>query len=716
MDASSALHPTDQTLGSYGLGRLDDRSAEAVNKHLEECPDCRQRVAETSADSFLDRVRDAQKGAGASLFGASQLVGTHGYQGSKSIAPPPADSLPPGLAEHPDYEIKRELGRGGMGVVYLAHNKLMGRDEVLKVMGRQIMERPGVLDRFLREIRAVAKLRHPNIVTAYHATRLGEGIIFAMEYVEGLDLSKLVKAKGPLPVAHAANFIYQAALGLQHAHEEELVHRDIKPHNLMLSRKGEKATVKVLDFGLAKVVREAKVDGGLTHEGQALGTPDYIAPEQILDAQSADIRADIYSLGGTLYYLLSGRPPFQAKSLYDIYQAHISRDADPLNFVRPEVPSELAALVAKMMAKDPARRFQTPLQVALALTPFFKKANSAFKSTRADVSLAGAVAAPTVAEEVAGVPRKAAGTAVAESPWQSLIEIRESEKPAVPSLDPGQRPPWQRWPIVLAGSLFGLIALGVIIITIRDKSGRETKISLPDDSSVKIEVPRENVPSKPRERARGVEGDNDGPASVAGEAGNPPVGKPPVPRAKGAWVSLFNGKDLTGWKVARPGMDDWKVANGILEGRRSGKDGVPAVLDTERQTFANFRLRITYRFPKDGRWHVSVRHSVLEDVDVSRGYTVSAEGGVVEFNHHRLGAKFPSKPLVQHVVPTEVNTWHVLVVEAVGNTISTSLNGTKVTEYRDDVNWYSAGDIRLFCNPISTIQIQQIMIEELPGT
>ena len=154
-----------------------------------------------------------------------------------------------------------------MGVVYLAHNTLMGRDEVLKVMGRQIMERPGVLDRFLREIRAVARLRHPNIVTAYHASRLGESIVFAMEYVEGLDLSKMVKAQGPLPVAHACYFVYQAALGLQHAHEEGLVHRDIKPGNLMLARKGDKATVKILDFGLAKATREEKVDGGADPRG-----------------------------------------------------------------------------------------------------------------------------------------------------------------------------------------------------------------------------------------------------------------------------------------------------------------------------------------------------------------------------------------------------------------------------------------------------------------
>jgi serine/threonine protein kinase len=131
----------------------------------------------------------------------------------------------------------------------------------------------------------------------------------------------------------------------------------------------------------------------LTSEGQALGTPDFIAPEQIVDAPSADIRADIYSLGGTLYYLLTGRPPFKANSLYDMFQAHISRDADPLNLVRPEVPVELAALVAKMMAKDPARRFQTPGEVAKALTPFFKKGNAAFKSPKADISQADSLSA-----------------------------------------------------------------------------------------------------------------------------------------------------------------------------------------------------------------------------------------------------------------------------------------------------------------------------------
>src|SRR5207248_4796127 len=142
---------------------------------------------------------------------------------------------------------------------------------------------------------------------------------------------ELVQARGPLAVAHACHFAYQAALGLQYAHEQGMVHRDIKPSNLIVARQGKRAVVKILDFGLAKATREGPVEGGLTHEGQMLGTPDFIAPEQIADARRADIRADIYSLGCTLYCLLTGRPPFPGNSLYEILQAHHSMEALPLN-------------------------------------------------------------------------------------------------------------------------------------------------------------------------------------------------------------------------------------------------------------------------------------------------------------------------------------------------------------------------------------------------
>jgi serine/threonine protein kinase len=376
MGATAAVHPADPTLQAYGLGKLDDFSSKSVSQHLEGCEFCTRRVAELSSDEFLGRLQQAQVMPDKGASGWSPSVSSTEGAARPVVPPPSADTLPPELVDHPDWEIIRELGRGGMGVVYLARNKLMGRQEVLKVVGRQLIERPGVGDRFLREIQSAARLQHVNIVTAYSAMRLGPSLVLSMEYVKGFDLAKIVKSEGPLSVAFASHFVHQAALGLQHAHERGMVHRDIKPANLIVAREGKKSVVKVLDFGLAKVTSEGQGDSNLTREGQMLGTPDYIAPEQIRDAQSADIRADIYSLGCTLYYLLTGGPPFRGDHLWDVYQAHISMNASPLNLVRPEVPVELAAVVAKMMAKEPARRFQAPAEVARALTPFFKPAAS----------------------------------------------------------------------------------------------------------------------------------------------------------------------------------------------------------------------------------------------------------------------------------------------------------------------------------------------------
>ena len=339
MGATAAVHLNDPILQAYSLGKLDDASAESVNQHLSSCSECQRRVAEMSSDSLLGRLRGAQGEPAISATENLQFGGSAVGDGAAiSAAPPPADTLPPGLADHPDYEILRELGRGGMGVVYLARNKLMGRLEVLKVVGGHLVERPGVRDRFLREVQSAARLHHTNIVAAYSALRLGDGLVLAMEYVEGLDLQKMVKTKGPLPVAHACYFIHQAALGLQHAHERGMVHRDIKPANLILAPEGKKAVVKVLDFGLAKVSSEGQADSGLTREGQMLGTPDYIAPEQIRNAQSADIRADIYSLGCTFYYLLTGGPPFRGEHLWDVYQAHFSMDAGAAEPCPPRSP------------------------------------------------------------------------------------------------------------------------------------------------------------------------------------------------------------------------------------------------------------------------------------------------------------------------------------------------------------------------------------------
>jgi len=475
MDASGALHPTDRTLRAYGLGKLGVSSAEAVNKHLESCAACRRRVAEITSDTFLGRLRDAQDRPELYVPVVSATSGLSMLDAGVGSTPAAtAGSLAAGLADHPDYEILRELAHGGMGTVYLAQNRLMGRLEVLKVVSSHLLNRRGVLDRFLAEIRNAARLHHPNVVTAYSALRMGDNLVLAMEYVEGLDLARIVKAKGPLPLTHACNYVHQAALALQHAHDHGMVHRDIKPSNLMLCRQGNRAVIKVLDFGLAKVSRESPIDGGLTQEGQMLGSPDYIAPEQISDARQADIRADVYSLGCTCYYLISGSPPFAGTSLYDILRAHHSDYAPALNLAHPEVPVELAALVAKMMAKEPERRFQEPKDVAQAIAPFFK--STALGPGRSSVDLSGLhppvstpIAAPSPAvppSATTNVPRasgKPVATARPGSPREiptELLDLQHDSDVVVPTLasQPSWRGPRRRLAIITAG------VLGILIV------------------------------------------------------------------------------------------------------------------------------------------------------------------------------------------------------------------------------------------------------------
>jgi serine/threonine protein kinase len=380
MESRHVSHPSADVLQAFGLGKLDDASAEVVASHLDDCADCRQAVAAQSGDSFIARLRQAH--GQHSTCPPGQSLSETGHSGHAARSSPQATPSPnptplPELANHSQYEIVRELGRGGMGVVYLAYNHLLARQEVLKVVNKELIERGGGKARFLREMQSAAALSHPNVVKAHTALQLGELLVFAMEYVEGQDLDKVVKdrlekGRGLLPVPNACYYVQQAALGLQHAFEKNMVHRDIKPQNLILAREGKKHVVKILDFGLAKVMREKGGDGGLTGTGEMLGTPAYIAPEQMRDAAHADIRADIYSLGCTLYHLLTGAPPFKGTSVYEVLRHHELTDARSVHLVRPEVPEELAVVVQKMMAKKPAERYQTPVEVAKALTPFIK--------------------------------------------------------------------------------------------------------------------------------------------------------------------------------------------------------------------------------------------------------------------------------------------------------------------------------------------------------
>jgi eukaryotic-like serine/threonine-protein kinase len=291
------------------------------------------------------------------------------------------------------YLLLERLGEGGAGQVFKARHQKLNRIAALKLIHRELLADAEVVGRFYREIEVVSRLDHPNVVHAYDAGPVASGPatpathFLAMEYIEGTDLAKLVKQGGPLPVMQACEYIRQAALGLQHAHEKGLVHRDVKPHNLIMALR--EGLIKVADLGLARLPRagneevtaaltNGKSGSSLTPVGAVLmGTADYLAPEQALDFHATDIRADIYSLGCTLYYLLAGQPPFKASTLAEKLVKHQQVEPPALQEFRPDVPAELGRIVRKMLAKRPQDRYQTPAEVALALAPLAGKSSGA---------------------------------------------------------------------------------------------------------------------------------------------------------------------------------------------------------------------------------------------------------------------------------------------------------------------------------------------------
>ena len=278
------------------------------------------------------------------------------------------------------YIVLDRIGEGAMGQVYKARHQHMNRLVALKVIRKEKLGNPEAVRRFYQEVQAAAQLAHPNIVLAFDAGQAGATHFLAMEYVDGTDLGQLVRESGPLPVARACEYIRQAALGLQHAFERGLIHRDIKPHNLLVARPPASADktgngtagtlVKILDMGLARLQAGGDHDSALTQEGVVMGTPDYLAPEQATNARNADIRSDLYSLGCTFYYLLTGKAPFHGGALTEILLRHQMDAPPPLDQLRPDVPPALAAVVSRLLAKNPADRFQAPVELAEALAPF----------------------------------------------------------------------------------------------------------------------------------------------------------------------------------------------------------------------------------------------------------------------------------------------------------------------------------------------------------
>lgn len=294
------------------------------------------------------------------------------------------------------YHVLDRLGQGGLSSVFHARHSIHEWEVALKVIQPEVIANAEGRRQFLSEMEAMARLEHPNIVQFCDADEVGETFYYAMEYVEGTDLGKYVRLTGQLPVAEACDYIRQTALGLQHAHERNLVHRDIKPVNLYLThlnspnrepvdrfarakpepQKKAQALIKILDWGLASLRSPRGMAGEQMIEHLAkgvIGTADYLSPEQARNAQAVDIRGDIYSLGCTFYYLLTGQAPFPDGSLMQKLIHHQNSEPESLDAFRDDIPWEVTLILKRMMAKQPERRFQTPAGVALALLPFAKE-------------------------------------------------------------------------------------------------------------------------------------------------------------------------------------------------------------------------------------------------------------------------------------------------------------------------------------------------------
>ncbi|HMP02366.1 MAG TPA: serine/threonine-protein kinase [Gemmatales bacterium] len=324
-------------------------------------------VERQTLEGYLDALRGSDECPGEATKLASRLVndGLVTYFQAKQLLKGRYRGFTLGK-----YKVLEILGTGGMGNVYLCEHITMKHRAAVKVVPTEKARQSSMLARFQREARAVAALNHPNIVRAFDLDSDNQFHYLVMEYVDGVNLQKLIKRHGPLSFPRVANYLAQAAEGLQYLHDNALVHRDLKPSNLLLDRQG---VIKILDFGLARFMDDE--EDTLTQDYDAhrvLGTADYLSPEQIIKTHDVDIRSDIYSLGVTTYFLLTGQTPFESAADEEKLILHQTRMPTPLVSLRPDTPPSLVAVVERMMAKKPLDRFQTPIEIVAALEPWLK--------------------------------------------------------------------------------------------------------------------------------------------------------------------------------------------------------------------------------------------------------------------------------------------------------------------------------------------------------
>jgi serine/threonine protein kinase len=480
-DMEQSCCPEKSLLKAFVLGAATPAESRVLADHLDSCERCRGILEslEETPDSLLSEVREVSEKREAVETPELQ----HAERGS-------AAQVSDELSGVGNYTFVRPLGSGGYGAVFLANDPYLKRQAAVKVLRLKHRTDPRIEARFLREMAAIGTLPpHDNIVQAYGAAKDGGLLYLAMAYHEGIDLAKLMKSRPPLAANDACEIARQACLALQHVADHGLVHRDIKPGNLLLTRTGQ---VKLLDLGLARLT-EMPVDGEpLTDESKILGTAAYMAPEQAANPQGVDIRADLYGLGCTLFHLLTGSIPFRRPDELSTLFAHATADPPDLDAFRSDLPAGLVAAVKKFLSKEPDRRYPTPLDAAMAFEPYAQGAKLAALATGADTPFRTPISAPKqardgrirprwpVAARIGGLVAMLAVLSVwfaTSSPWRQ--DVGKEIAADVSNVPP--KPPEAK-PVVLTASLE---PKG----TSPDASSRLPKDSAPPETSVASSVP-----------------------------------------------------------------------------------------------------------------------------------------------------------------------------------------------------------------------------------
>lgn len=487
--------PTRPAMLEYMAGRLPDEQSVSIAEHLATCAACQDTLLtlDEPTDLLLAALRAPLPDNGylqesqcdqAVNRAKAALAQSLSSEAVRTAAVNEGLTLPAQLGE---YRVLEKLGGGGMGEVYKALQVKLELVVALKVLPRDVMQNPRAVARFEREMKAVARLNHPHIVQTYDAREIDGIHLLAMEYVAGVDLARLVRHCGPLSVADACELVRQAALGLQYAYKHGMVHRDVKPSNLMLGRDGQ---VKLLDMGLALVAGAEPGEAEMTDPGQVIGTADYMAPEQISSSHAVDIRADIYSLGCTLYKLLSGHAPFSGPgyaSRAATLAAQVRDTASAAELASLHVPRALLAVLTRMLAKAPADRYATPAEVAETLQAFTAGCDLpalADKCLRATADVPLSEQAPVSAQPVSSAP----SVAVPDRVRRPRLPASE-RRPILPRV----LRKYPRTAILLGLTSLAVVTLGVVIIRLRNRSGRETVIESPGAEEVTVEANGQTV-------------------------------------------------------------------------------------------------------------------------------------------------------------------------------------------------------------------------------